>query len=77
MTALTKDAVIRVIGNIDDAEAIEIVRTGASEAELHEAYAWLQSDEGLVNEFRPLPKGRVRQLVEILETIEMAPDDRD
>jgi hypothetical protein len=55
---------------VDDDLIVEIVRTGATQAELAEAYTWLRSDEALMNEGRPLPSGRVGALVEILQTSE-------
>jgi hypothetical protein len=70
MTMLTRNEVIAVLGPVDDDLIVEIVGTGATQAELAEAYAWLRSDEALVNEGRPLPSGRVDALVEILQTFE-------
>jgi hypothetical protein len=70
MTVLTRNEVIAVLGPVDDDLIVEIVGTGATQAELAEAYAWLQSDEALVNEGRPLPSGRVDALVEMLQTFE-------
>jgi hypothetical protein len=70
MTVLTRNEVIAVLGPVDDDLIVEIVGTGATQAELAEAYAWLRSDEALVNEGRPLPPGRVDALVEILQTFE-------
>jgi hypothetical protein len=70
MTVLTRNEVIAVLGPVDDDLIVEIVGTGATQAELAEAYAWLRSDEALVNEGRPLPSGRVDALVEILQTFE-------
>jgi hypothetical protein len=67
---LTRNEVIDVLGPVDDDLLVEIVGTGATQAELEEAYTWLRSDEALVNEGRPLPSGRVGALVEILETSE-------
>lgn len=70
MTAMTRDAVARVLGPVDDAFAAEIVATGASEAELREARAWVADDEALVNDLRPFPTGRVAVLVELLRPLE-------
>jgi hypothetical protein len=70
MTMLTQNEVIAVLGPVDDGLIIEIVGTGATQAELAEAYTWLRSDEALVNAGRPLPSGPVRALVEVLQTSE-------
>jgi hypothetical protein len=67
---LTRNEVIDVLGPVDDDLLVEIVGTGATQAELEEAYTWLRSDEALVNEGRPLPSGRVGALVEIFEASE-------
>ena len=67
---LTRNEVIDVLGPVDDDLLVEIVGTGATQAELEEAHTWLRSDEALMNEGGPLPSGRVGALVEILETSE-------
>lgn len=75
--ALTREDVISVLGSADDATIAEIMATGASREELVEAYAWITSDEALVNSGRPLPAGRVGDLVEILATVEDEDDEDD
>ena len=54
----------------DDTTVAEILATGASREELTEAFEWLQNNEALMNEGRPLPSGRVAQVMEILEADE-------
>lgn len=66
MAALTKEGVQRVLGPVDNAFLAELAGTGASDRELAEAHAWVMNDEVLVNDFRPMPKGKVAELVEIL-----------
>lgn len=75
MSELSREAIARVLGPVDDTLAAELVRTGASEEELRQAHAWLQNDETPINELRPLPKGRLAELIEILESFEWPPDD--
>jgi uncharacterized membrane protein YkvA (DUF1232 family) len=75
MTQLTRDDVIKVVGEIDDVAIAEIIGTGATAKELAEAQAWLANDEALMNAGRPLPSGRVGELVEILEELEQEEDD--
>jgi hypothetical protein len=70
MTRLTRDDVIKAIGEADDVAIAEIIGTGATAEELAEAQAWLANDEALMNAGRPLPSGRVGELVEILEELE-------
>jgi len=69
--ALTRDEVESVLGPIDDVLAAEVIATGASLAELEQAWAWINADEAQINEFQPLPTGRVAAVIEILST----PDD--
>ncbi|WP_163271642.1 hypothetical protein [Chelativorans alearense] len=64
--ALTREGVHRILGPVDNAFLAELAATGASERELAEAHAWVMNDEALVNDFRPMPKGKVAELVEIL-----------
>lgn len=66
MPKLTRDGVERILGPIDNALLAEVASIGPSEDELREAYAWVMNDEALVNDFRPMPKGRVAELVELL-----------
>ena len=67
---LTREGITRTLGPVDDATAAEIAATGASEAELNEAYAWLVDDEALVNQFRPFPSERVTRLIEVLRALD-------
>ena len=69
--ALTRDEVESVLGPIDDVLVAEVIATGASLAELEQAWAWINADEAQINEFQPLPTGRVAAVIEILST----PDD--
>jgi len=69
--ALTREDVESVLGPIDDVLAADVIATGASLAELEQAWAWINSDEAQINEFQPMPTGRVATLIEILST----PDD--
>lgn len=69
---LTRDEVSALIGRADDRVLTEILNTGASRAELAEARAWLENDDAMLNEGRPIPSGRVALLVQILQA-----DDED
>lgn len=48
----------------------EVIATGASFDELREAWAWLNGDEALIDEGRPLPGTRVAALIALLEADE-------
>lgn len=65
------DDITSILGPIDEALAAQINRTGATPEELAQAWAWFNADEALVNEGRPLPSGRVAELVSLLEAAEL------
>lgn len=75
MGQLTRDDVVKTIGRLDDATTAEIIATGATADELSEAQAWIANDEPLMNAGRPLPSGRVGELIDIL--VELEPDDEE
>jgi hypothetical protein len=64
--ALTRDDVLSVIGPADEILVTEIIATEATIEELAQAWAWVNNDEALINEGRPLPSGRTAELVELL-----------
>jgi hypothetical protein len=67
---LTREQVIRALGDADDAIVAELIGMGATAEELAEAQAWVANDEPLLNAGRPLPSGRESRLAEMLTTIE-------
>jgi len=67
---MTYDDIVSVLGSIDDDLAAGLIATGASVDELREAWNWLNNDEALMGDGRPLPDTRVSQLIDLLE-----PDD--
>jgi hypothetical protein len=75
MTRLTRDDVIKAIGEADDVAIAEIIGTGATAEELAEAQAWLANDEALINAGRPSPSGRVGELFEILSELAEGEDE--
>jgi hypothetical protein len=70
MTRVTRDDVINAVGVVDDVTIAQLIGTGATREELAEAKAWLSNDEPLMNAGKPLEKGRVGDLVEILTELE-------
>lgn len=74
MSALTREDIRSVLGPVDDMLAAELAATNATAGELREAYAWVTGDDALIDELRPLPKGRVAELTEILQA-QLVPDD--
>jgi hypothetical protein len=70
MTRISREDVTKAFGPVDDVTVAQIIGTGASPEELAEAKAWLSNDEPLMNAGKPLAKGRVGDLVEILTELE-------
>lgn len=68
---ISRDDVEAVLRPVDNQLIADIAATGCSRDELHQAWAWVNSDEALINEGRPLPGGRVADLIEFLSP----PDD--
>ena len=64
---LAHDDVVSVLGPVDEPVVADIVATGVPPAELAEARAWVNADEAMIGEGRPLPCGRVAELVELLQ----------
>ena len=75
MTRITREDVVKTVGEIDDALIAEIIGTGATFKELAEAQAWIDNDEALMNSGKPLPKARVGELVDILAEVESDVDE--
>jgi hypothetical protein len=75
MRRLARDDVTKAVGRVDDVTIAEIIGTGATAEELAEAQAWIANDEPLMNAGKPLPTGRVRELIDILAELEPSEDD--
>ncbi|MEA2914894.1 MAG: hypothetical protein QOJ15_6975 [Bradyrhizobium sp.] len=75
MACLTRDDVIKEVGEIDDVTIAEIIGTGATAEELAEAQAWIANSDALIKAGKPLPSGRVRELADILAELETDEED--
>ncbi|MDX8538483.1 hypothetical protein RFM23_12725 [Mesorhizobium abyssinicae] len=67
---MTREDVVSVLGPMDETLIADILSTGASFEELSEAWAWLNGDEALMGEGRPLPGTRVAELIDLLDADE-------
>ena len=74
---LDHELIIKSVGEVDDTVIAQILTTGASAEELAEAQAWIVNDEPLLNAGKPLPVGRVLQVVEILKTLQEETEDSE
>jgi hypothetical protein len=75
MTRITRDDVTRAVSQADDITIAKIIATGATAEELAEAKAWIANDEPLINAGKPLAKGRIGELVDILIELDWAEED--
>lgn len=75
MAKVTRTDVRAVVGPIDDVRVSQILATGAGKVDLLEAHAWVSSDDALMDQGRPTPKGVVAQLVDILTAEMPEPDE--
>jgi hypothetical protein len=75
MRRITKDDAIKAVGAADDVVIAQIIGTGATVDELAEAQAWVANDEPLMNAGKPLPSGRVGELVDILSDLQASEEE--
>jgi hypothetical protein len=76
MAKLTHEEVIEIVGSLDDARITEIIATGATAAELLEAFGWLSEDGYMGAELKRPLSGTVARLHEILRIDEPEPEER-
>ena len=67
---MTREKIVSILGPTDETLIADILSTGASFEELREAWAWLNGDEALMGEGRPLPGTRVAELIDLLDADE-------
>jgi hypothetical protein len=75
MTQLAAQAVRHITGPMDEGRILEIIKTGATEAELVEALEWLHADDAIGKQVKHQPSARVSELREILARHDIALDD--
>jgi hypothetical protein len=64
--SLTTEDVTAILGPVDGTLIAEIVLTDASRDELARAWAWLNSEDALINAGQPPPSGKVAELIDLL-----------
>jgi hypothetical protein len=72
---ITREDAIQAVGPVDDVTLAKIIGSGATLEELAEAQAWTVNDEPLINDGRPLPSGRVGELIDILLELSATNDE--
>jgi hypothetical protein len=70
MAKVTREEIIEIVGRIADDRIVEIIATGATAAEIAEAFAWLSEDEYLGGELEKPLSGRVERVYDILRADE-------
>ena len=73
---LTAEDIRRIVGRLADDRIAAILATGATAADVVEAFTWLSSDEGLGAGMERRLKGIVAEVYEILTAGEPDEDDR-
>jgi hypothetical protein len=64
-----------IVGPLEDAVVARIIATGATPAEVLEAFTWANADDQIGTELRHGRHGAVGEVYEILTSIEPDPDD--
>ena len=62
----TTEEIRQILGSIDDEQLISILATGATAAEVMEAFEWLSGDDRLGTDLEHTRRGRVGAVYEIL-----------
>ncbi|MDR3435404.1 hypothetical protein [Telmatospirillum sp.] len=65
---VTRQQVIDMVGQTDDECLVEILETGATSAELAEAWRWIGGDRRTLGDNQPLRPAIVEELFDILST---------
>jgi hypothetical protein len=59
--------IISILGPVEDALLLEIIETGATAAEVLEAFTWSNADDQIGTELERGPRGAVMRVYEILK----------
>mgnify|MGYP001123127211 CR=1 FL=1 len=73
--AATASEITVILGPTDEVVIADILRTGASAAEVQEAFARLEADDAVGPAARRSPSARVVEVMAILEAAQMAPEE--
>jgi len=74
--AATAAEIIEIVGPLDDAVLMRIVKTEATPAEVLEAFTWATADDQIGTELEHGPRGVVARVYDILKREEPEPDER-
>ena len=71
----TASEIIEIVGHLEDGVIARILATGASPAEVLEAFTWTTADDQIGTELRRGPRGAVGAVYDILMREEPDPDE--
>jgi hypothetical protein len=71
----TAAEIVGIVGQLDDAVVMRIIETGATPAEVLEAFTWTTADDQIGTELERGPRGVVAQVCEILKLEEPEPEE--
>ena len=72
----TSTEIADIVGPLDDRVLVEIIETGATAAEVLEAFTWLTADDQIATETGHGPHGAALRVLEILQREELSEDER-
>jgi hypothetical protein len=72
----TAEEVLEIVGPLEDSVLMRIVETGATPAEVLEAFTWATADDQIGTELEHGARGAVARVYEILKREEPEPDER-
>ena len=73
--AATASEIVAICGHLDDGVIARILATGASLAEVLEAFTWVSADDQIGTELQRGPQGAVGAVYDILMREEPDPDE--
>ena len=72
----TAAEIVGILGPVDDALVVDILNTGATAAEVLEAFTWANADDQIGTEIEHGPRGAVIRVYEILKREEPEESER-
>ena len=70
----TAEEIRKIVGPLDGGVVISIVATGATPAEVLEAFTWATADDQIGTELERRPRGAAARVYDILKREEAEPD---
>jgi hypothetical protein len=68
--------IVGILGPLEEALLLEILKTGATAAEVLEAFTWMNDDDQIGTELERGPRGAVTRVYEILKREEPEESER-